>query len=231
MPPVPSTTRSDVAVGGERHARRRPRRPRAWPPEVTWSSRSWPALAAAPVRPVCTESVPSAGPSVWVPLERHGGAYMHGRVPTSSTEETHMAVELDHPSRRPGRSTRATRDHRSRARRAVRGGGQGGREERRRLREGGDQGQDGRDVDDVHRHASRSSRRTRGAPRGAARQVARGRRPGPRERDGRVRAERRRRDIHTNAQITGKAASMGEGVVVGVLDALIKDFTGSSATM
>jgi carbon monoxide dehydrogenase subunit G len=31
--------------------------------------------------------------------------------------------------------------------------------------------------------------------------------------------------IHTNAQITGKAASMGEGVVVGVLDALIKDFS------
>jgi carbon monoxide dehydrogenase subunit G len=32
--------------------------------------------------------------------------------------------------------------------------------------------------------------------------------------------------IHTNAQITGKAASMGEGVVVGVLDALITDFAG-----
>jgi carbon monoxide dehydrogenase subunit G len=32
--------------------------------------------------------------------------------------------------------------------------------------------------------------------------------------------------IHTSAQISGKAASMGEGVVVGVLDALIKDFTG-----
>jgi carbon monoxide dehydrogenase subunit G len=31
--------------------------------------------------------------------------------------------------------------------------------------------------------------------------------------------------IHTNAQISGKAASMGEGVVIGVLDALIKDFT------
>jgi uncharacterized protein len=31
--------------------------------------------------------------------------------------------------------------------------------------------------------------------------------------------------IHTHAQITGKAASMGEGVVIGVLDALIKDFT------
>jgi len=33
-------------------------------------------------------------------------------------------------------------------------------------------------------------------------------------------------NIHTKAQITGKAASMGEGVVVGVLDALITDFTG-----
>jgi len=32
--------------------------------------------------------------------------------------------------------------------------------------------------------------------------------------------------IHTNAQITGKAASMGEGVLVGVLDALITDFAG-----
>jgi len=32
--------------------------------------------------------------------------------------------------------------------------------------------------------------------------------------------------IHTGAQITGKAASMGEGVVVGVLDALVTDFAG-----
>ena len=32
--------------------------------------------------------------------------------------------------------------------------------------------------------------------------------------------------IHTAAQISGKAASMGEGVVVGVLDGLIKDFAG-----
>ena len=31
--------------------------------------------------------------------------------------------------------------------------------------------------------------------------------------------------VSTNAQITGKAASMGEGVVAGVLDALITDFT------
>jgi carbon monoxide dehydrogenase subunit G len=35
--------------------------------------------------------------------------------------------------------------------------------------------------------------------------------------------------VHTHAQITGKAASMGEGVMVGVLDALIKDFTGQLA--
>lgn len=31
--------------------------------------------------------------------------------------------------------------------------------------------------------------------------------------------------IHTEAKITGKAASMGEGTVISVLDALIEDFT------
>ena len=38
-------------------------------------------------------------------------------------------------------------------------------------------------------------------------------------------------DIHTAAKITGKAASMGEGVVATVLDALIKDFTSKLATI
>jgi carbon monoxide dehydrogenase subunit G len=37
--------------------------------------------------------------------------------------------------------------------------------------------------------------------------------------------------VHTAAQITGKAASMGEGVVSTVLDALIKDFTEKLATI
>ena len=37
--------------------------------------------------------------------------------------------------------------------------------------------------------------------------------------------------ISTNAQITGKAASMGEGVVLGVLDALITDFSGKLAQL
>jgi carbon monoxide dehydrogenase subunit G len=37
--------------------------------------------------------------------------------------------------------------------------------------------------------------------------------------------------IHTAAQITGKAASMGEGVMVTVLDALIKDFTTKLAAL
>jgi carbon monoxide dehydrogenase subunit G len=32
-------------------------------------------------------------------------------------------------------------------------------------------------------------------------------------------------NVHTAAQITGKAASMGEGIVSSVLEALIKDFT------
>src|ERR1700750_1584021 len=37
--------------------------------------------------------------------------------------------------------------------------------------------------------------------------------------------------IHTAATISGKAASMGEGVVQSVLDALIKDFTGKLANI
>jgi uncharacterized protein len=37
--------------------------------------------------------------------------------------------------------------------------------------------------------------------------------------------------VHTHAQISGKAASMGEGVVAGVLDALINDFTGKLSTI
>ncbi len=37
--------------------------------------------------------------------------------------------------------------------------------------------------------------------------------------------------VHTAAQITGKAASMGEGTVATVLDALITDFTQKLATI
>ena len=37
--------------------------------------------------------------------------------------------------------------------------------------------------------------------------------------------------IHTAAQITGKAASMGDGVMVNVLDALIKNFTANLAKL
>ena len=37
--------------------------------------------------------------------------------------------------------------------------------------------------------------------------------------------------IHTAAQITGKAASMGEGVMVSVLDALIQGFTARLASI
>jgi carbon monoxide dehydrogenase subunit G len=37
--------------------------------------------------------------------------------------------------------------------------------------------------------------------------------------------------VHTAAQITGKAASMGEGVVQSVLDALINDFTSKLGTL
>jgi uncharacterized protein len=37
--------------------------------------------------------------------------------------------------------------------------------------------------------------------------------------------------IHTTAQISGKAASMGEGVMQSVLDAMIKEFTKSLETI
>ena len=37
--------------------------------------------------------------------------------------------------------------------------------------------------------------------------------------------------VHTNAQITGNAASMGEGVIAGVLDGLITDFTGKLSAL
>ncbi len=37
--------------------------------------------------------------------------------------------------------------------------------------------------------------------------------------------------INTNARITGKAASMGEGVVSSVLDALVADFAGKVANL
>ena len=37
-------------------------------------------------------------------------------------------------------------------------------------------------------------------------------------------------NLHTAAQITGKAASMGEGTVATVLDALIKEFLGNFET-
>jgi carbon monoxide dehydrogenase subunit G len=38
-------------------------------------------------------------------------------------------------------------------------------------------------------------------------------------------------EIHTSAQISGKAASMGEGVVQTVLDALVTDFTRKLASI
>ena len=128
-----------------------------------------------------------------------------------------MAVELDHSftTSKPIDESFAA-DHRPRARRPGRPGRQRARDDRPGRREGRDPGQDGRDVDEVHRHG-RGHREGRGRPpRGADDQVARGRRAGARQRDRHLRAQRRRRDASTrNAQITGKAASMGEGVVAG----------------
>ena len=71
-----------------------------------------------------------------------------------------------------------------------------------------------------------------GHARGAADQVQGHRRLGLRQRRrARSRSTTAAATIHTEAEITGKAASMGEGVVATVLDALIKDFTTKLATI
>ena len=90
-------------------------------------------------------------------------------------------------------------------------------------------GQDGRNVHDVH--GNRGGGRPRRASCRDAGEVEGGGRAGPRERGRDLRAQTAAGTIHTAAQITGKAASMGEGVVVSVLDALIKDFTGKLANI
>ena len=94
------------------------------------------------------------------------------------------------------------------------------------LGQGADPAQDGRDVDEDGRH-DRGRRAGRRRPsRGDAGQGARGRRdrvtrtPTSPSSSPTAAARSTRR-----AQITGKAASMGEGVMVGVLDGLITDFT------
>jgi carbon monoxide dehydrogenase subunit G len=79
----------------------------------------------------------------------------------------------------------------------VRGGRQGARAHRARQREGGDLREDGREAGGQG-YANADVTFTLNDGGG---------------------------EIHTAAQITGKAASMGEGVVQTVLDALINDFT------
>src|SRR3954469_25574280 len=68
-PPLPSSTRSDppsalisiTALAGSSPTTSTASQ------EVTWNSRLWPAMAAAPVLCVRTESVPSSGPSAYLP--------------------------------------------------------------------------------------------------------------------------------------------------------------------
>ena len=72
MPPVPSRTRSDAASASSSTLVSAGSSPTASVAShaVTWIRRSCPALAAAPVRPVRTERVPSSGPSLYVPAWR-----------------------------------------------------------------------------------------------------------------------------------------------------------------
>ncbi len=62
MPPVPSRTRSEVASASS--VRLGASVSSVALHSVTWMSRSWPALATAPVLDVCTDRIPSSGPSM-----------------------------------------------------------------------------------------------------------------------------------------------------------------------
>ena len=138
-----------------------------------------------------------------------------------------MAVELDHSftTAKPIDESFAAITDLERVVPAVQGGsvlettGSG-------RREGRDPGEDGRDVDEVHRHG-RGHREGRGATIARCCTSSRAEAGGQGHANATVTFALNDGggSIHTNAQITGKAASMGEGVVAGVLDALITDFT------
>ena len=64
MPPVPSSTRSDVASASSESAIASSPTSSVACHAVTWISRSCPAFAAAPLRPVRTESVPFVRPEL-----------------------------------------------------------------------------------------------------------------------------------------------------------------------
>ena len=213
--------REASGVGVERDARSAvARRPRASPPSRSRGSggraRPWRRRRCARCAPTGCRSPARACRSAGI---------AHAPKPDDPLEGADtMAVELDHSfttgkpideSYAGDPRPRARRPAASRAASVLERTGPD-------VGQGRDPGEDGRDVDDVHGHGRGRRAGRRGAPRGAARQVQGGGRPGLRERRRHV---RRSNDgggtIHTNAQITGKAASMGEGVVVGVLDALI----------
>ena len=188
-------------------------------------SRSWPAFAAAPPRRVCTANMALAGPSRCVPAgiksapsiywgaprQEHARDGDRAGPPFTYGEADRRELRGDHPTS-------------SASCRAVEGGrvtevvepGQG---------EGRDPDADGRDVDeaDRHRRGHRAGPRGPHRARAALRQGVRGH--GHANADVTFQLDDGGGTIHTHAQITGKAASMGEGVVIGVLDALITDFT------
>ena len=217
IPPVPSThlqrawrrrraSRVGVVAGVQRRA----------PLGRRGSADRGPPWPTVPVRPVRTDSVPSSGPSV---VGRHARQiHTPRRSPWQSSSSTRSRCPADRRELR--------HDHRPRAGRAVRRGRPRARADRRRRGEGGDRREDGRDVDEVHRHR-RDHREGRGRPpRGDAVKSREAGGQGHANATARSRSPTAAARCNTNAQITGKAASMGEGVVAGVLDALIKDFTG-----
>ena len=90
-------------------------------------------------------------------------------------------------------------------------GGPGHRADEPRCSQGGDRGEDGCDVDEVHRHRGGDREGRRRSPRGDGGQVEGGRRTGLHATPTSPSRSRTAAGTSTAAQITGKAASMGEG--------------------
>jgi carbon monoxide dehydrogenase subunit G len=193
--------------------------------DVTWSRRSWPAFAAAPPRAVRTARVTSSGPSRYSPgVSGIRRGYIEA---PDQGEGTPLAVELDHSftTSKSIDESFATITDLERVVPCVEGG---------RVIEATGPDSVKAEIDvKMGAMSMKFAGTVEVAEKDPAAHTAvmkvKSREVGG---DGHANADVSFElddgggTIHTSAQIVGKAASMGEGVVAGVLDALIKDFAG-----
>src|SRR5918995_586776 len=226
-PPVPSITRSEVASASSSRLdfAGSSSRTRVAAHAVTWIRRSWPAFAAAPLRTVRTARVTSSGPSRYSP---GGSDIRRGYIEAHNQgERPPLAVELDHSftTSKSVDDSFATITNLERIVPCVEGG---------RVVEATGPDSVKAEIDvKIGAMSMKFAGTVDVAEKDAAAHTAllrvKSREVGG---DGHANADVTFElndgggTIHTSAQIVGKAASMGEGVVVGVLDALITNFAG-----